>query len=141
MQIQSNLGSTIAMAFDECPPSRADYDYIKNSVDRTTRWLARCKEEMARLNVLPDPVNREQLLFGINQGGVIDEIRIRSSGSISHIPRIKSHRLVSLSFPYRPVCIPARTISLCFCASRRASFSASSNGSERSRPRAYGMMQ
>ena len=82
MQIQSNLGSTIAMAFDECPPSRADYDYIKNSVDRTTRWLARCKEEMARLNALPDTVNREQLLFGINQGGVIDEIRIRHADAI-----------------------------------------------------------
>ena len=82
MQIQSNLGSTIAMAFDECPPNRADYDYIKNSVDRTTRWLARCKEEMARLNALPDTVNREQLLFGINQGGVIDEIRIRHADVI-----------------------------------------------------------
>ena len=73
MQIQSNLGSTIAMAFDECPPSRADYSYIKNSVERTTRWLARCKAEMARLNSLPDTVNKEQLLFGINQGGVVDD--------------------------------------------------------------------
>ena len=69
MQIQSNLGSTIAMAFDECPPSLADRDYVQKSVERTTRWLARCKDEMARLNALPDTVNREQLLFGINQGG------------------------------------------------------------------------
>ena len=72
MQIQSNLGSTIAMAFDECPPSHADEQYIRNSVERTTRWLARCKEEMDRLNALPDTINREQLLFGINQGGVVD---------------------------------------------------------------------
>ena len=76
MQIQSNLGSTIAMAFDECPSSRADYEYIRNSVDRTTRWLERCKKEMARLNSLPDTVNRNQLLFGINQGGVIESIRV-----------------------------------------------------------------
>lgn len=75
MQIQSNLGSTIAMAFDECPPSHADEQYIRNSVERTTRWLARCKEEMDRLNALPDTINREQLLFGINQGGVVDGIR------------------------------------------------------------------
>mgnify|MGYP000127582319 CR=1 FL=1 len=82
MQIQSNLGSTIAMAFDECPPSHADYDYIRKSVDRTTRWLKRCKTEMVRLNSLPDTVNREQLLFGINQGGVIDEIRIDHAKTI-----------------------------------------------------------
>ena len=66
MQIQSNLGSTIAMAFDECPPSMADRKYIENSVARTTRWLARCKAEMSRLNSLPDTINKEQLLFGIN---------------------------------------------------------------------------
>ena len=82
MQIQSNLGSTIAMAFDECPPSHADYDYIRKSVDRTTRWLKRCKTEMVRLNSLPDTVNREQLLFSINQGGVIDEIRIDHAKTI-----------------------------------------------------------
>ena len=82
MQIQSNLGSTIAMAFDECPPSRASDQYIRDSVDRTTRWLLRCKEEMARLNALPDTVNREQLLFGINQGGVVDEIRIEHARTI-----------------------------------------------------------
>ena len=83
MQIQSNLGSTIAMAFDECPPSLADRDYVQKSVERTTRWLARCKDEMARLNALPDTVNREQLLFGINQGGVVDEIRIAHAKTIA----------------------------------------------------------
>ena len=83
MQIQSNLGSTIAMAFDECPPSRAEYSYIQNSVDRTTRWLERCQKEMARLNALPDTVNRRQLLFGINQGGVVDEIRISHAKTIA----------------------------------------------------------
>lgn len=82
MQIQSNLGSTIAMAFDECPPSRADRKYIENSVARTTRWLARCKAEMERLNSLPDTVNREQLLFGINQGGVLDDVRMAHAKEI-----------------------------------------------------------
>ncbi|MDO4325732.1 MAG: tRNA guanosine(34) transglycosylase Tgt [bacterium] len=82
MQIQSNLGSTIAMAFDECPPSKADRTYIENSVARTTRWLARCKAEMARLNALPDTLNREQLLFGINQGGVLDDVRIAHADAI-----------------------------------------------------------
>ena len=85
MQIQSNLGSTIAMAFDECPPSKAEPEYIRRSVDRTTRWLARCQAEMARLNALPDTVNREQLLFGINQGGVIDEIRIEHAKTITQM--------------------------------------------------------
>ncbi len=83
MQIQSNLGSTIAMAFDECPPSRAEYDYIKQSVERTSRWLRRCKVEMARLNQLPDTINPKQLLFGINQGGVVDEIRIEHAKEIA----------------------------------------------------------
>lgn len=83
MRIQSNLASTIAMAFDECPPSRADEAYIRNSVDRTTRWLERCQKEMARLNGLPDTVNRQQLLFGINQGGVVDEIRISHAKTIA----------------------------------------------------------
>ncbi len=82
MQIQSNLGSTIAMAFDECPPSRADRKYIENSVARTTRWLARCKAEMERLNSLPDTVNREQLLFAINQGGILDDVRIAHAKEI-----------------------------------------------------------
>ena len=76
MQIQSNLGSTIAMAFDECPPALAERKYIEESVARTTRWLQRCKVEMDRLNSLEDTINKEQLLFGINQGGVIDDIRI-----------------------------------------------------------------
>ena len=75
MQIQSNLGSTIAMAFDECAPSKADRSYIENSVARTTRWLARCKAEMERLNRREDRVNPNQLLFGINQGGVLDDVR------------------------------------------------------------------
>ncbi|MGL4344174.1 MAG: tRNA guanosine(34) transglycosylase Tgt [Cellulosilyticaceae bacterium] len=76
MQIQSNLGSTIAMAFDECPPALADRNYIIPSVERTTRWLKRCMDEMNRLNSLEDTVNRQQMLFGINQGGVIPDIRI-----------------------------------------------------------------
>ena len=76
MQIQSNLGSTIAMAFDECPPHPATREYMQNSVDRTTRWLKRCKAEMERLNGLPDTINKEQLLFGINQGGTFEDIRI-----------------------------------------------------------------
>jgi queuine tRNA-ribosyltransferase len=67
MQIQSNLGSTIAMAFDECAPAKAERDYVEKSVARTTRWLARCKKEMQRLNSLPDTVNPNQLLFGINR--------------------------------------------------------------------------
>ncbi|MDY2789353.1 MAG: tRNA guanosine(34) transglycosylase Tgt [Lachnospiraceae bacterium] len=83
MQIQSHLGSTIAMAFDECPSSRADRTYIRNSVDRTTRWLARCKTEMARLNSLPETINKEQLLFGINQGGVFEDIRVDHAKTIA----------------------------------------------------------
>ena len=75
MQIQSNLASTIAMAFDECPSSVASREYIQNSVDRTTRWLARCKDEMTRLNLLPDTINQNQLLFGINQGAIYEDIR------------------------------------------------------------------
>ena len=76
MQIQSNLASTIAMAFDECPPSKADREYIRKSVERTTRWLARCQAEMKRLNSLEDTINPHQLLFGINQGGVLPDIRM-----------------------------------------------------------------
>lgn len=83
MQIQSNLGSTIAMAFDECPPALAERKYIENSVARTTRWLKRCKTEMARLNSLPDTVNKEQLLFGINQGGIRNDIRMAHADEIS----------------------------------------------------------
>ncbi len=85
MQIQSNLASTIAMAFDECPSSRAERDYIQNSVDRTTRWLVRCKNEMARLNSLEDTINKHQMLFGINQGGVFDDIRIEHAKVISDL--------------------------------------------------------
>lgn len=76
MQIQSNLASTIAMAFDECAPYPATREYMTQSVDRTTRWLARCKKEMARLNSLEDTINPHQLLFGINQGGTYEDIRI-----------------------------------------------------------------
>lgn len=83
MQIQSNLGSTIAMAFDECPSSVADRKYVENSVACTTRWLERCRNEMARLNALPDTVNKEQLLFGINQGAVFEDIRIAHAKTIS----------------------------------------------------------
>ncbi len=76
MQIQSNLASTIAMAFDECAPSKADRKYVQASVERTTRWLERCKREMARLNSLEDTINPNQMLFGINQGAIFDDIRI-----------------------------------------------------------------
>lgn len=85
MQIQSNLGSTIAMAFDECPPHPATREYMQNSVDRTTRWLYRCKEEMARLNTLPDTINPQQLLFGINQGGTFEDIRIEHARQIREL--------------------------------------------------------
>ncbi len=85
MQIQSNLASTIAMAFDECPSSRAERDYIQQSVERTTRWLKRCKAEMARLNSLEDTINKNQMLFGINQGGVFDDIRIEHAKQISDL--------------------------------------------------------
>ncbi|MBP7447536.1 MAG: tRNA guanosine(34) transglycosylase Tgt [Anaerobutyricum sp.] len=85
MQLQSNLGSTIAMAFDECPSSRADRTYIQNSVDRTTRWLERCKKKMQELNSLPDTVNPHQMLFGINQGGVFADIRIEHAKRISEL--------------------------------------------------------
>lgn len=85
MQIQSNLASTIAMAFDECPSSVASREYIQNSVDRTTRWLARCKDEMTRLNLLPDTINQNQLLFGINQGAIYEDIRIDHAKRISEL--------------------------------------------------------
>ena len=85
MQIQSNLASTIAMAFDECPSSVADRDYIERSVARTARWLRRCKKEMERLNSLPDTINPRQLLFGINQGGICEDIRIRHAQEIAEL--------------------------------------------------------
>ena len=85
MQIQSNLGSTIAMAFDECPSSKADRKYVTDSVNRTTRWLARCKTEMARLNGLEATINKNQLLFGINQGAIYEDIRIEHAKRIAEM--------------------------------------------------------
>lgn len=85
MQIQSNLASTIAMAFDECPPHPATREYMQNSVDRTTRWLVRCKAEMDRLNSLPDTINPHQMLFGINQGGTFEDIRIEHAKTIAEM--------------------------------------------------------
>lgn len=85
MQIQSNLASTIAMAFDECPPHPATREYMQNSVDRTTRWLERCKAELKRLNSLEDTINKEQMLFGINQGGTFKDIRIEHAKKISEL--------------------------------------------------------
>ena len=117
MQIQSNLGSTIAMAFDECPSSVADRKYIENSVARTTRWLQRCKDEMARLNSLEDTINKNQLLFGINQGGILDDVRIEHAKIISEMDLDgyalgglavgESHedmyRIIEATVPYLPV--------------------------------------
>ena len=85
MQIQSNLASTIAMAFDECPSSVADREYMTDSVARTTRWLRRCRTEMDRLNALPDTINKNQMLFGINQGGIYEDIRIEHAKQISEL--------------------------------------------------------
>ena len=85
MQIQSNLASTIAMAFDECPPNPSTREYIQNSVDRTTRWLLRCKKEMYRLNGLEDTINKKQMLFGINQGGTYADIRIEHAKTITEM--------------------------------------------------------
>ena len=85
MQIQSNLASTIAMAFDECPSSVASREYIQASVNRTTRWLERCKNEMNRLNGLEDTINKKQMLFGINQGGIYDDIRIEHAKAITEM--------------------------------------------------------
>ncbi len=85
MQIQSNLASTIAMAFDECAPSKAERGYVQASVERTTRWLQRCKKEMARLNALEDTINPRQMLFGINQGAVYPDIRIEHARRISEM--------------------------------------------------------
>lgn len=85
MRIQSNLGSDIAMAFDECIENPAPYEYVKDSCARTTRWLVRCKEEMARLNSLPDTVNPHQLLFGINQGGTYDDLRVAHMEEIAKL--------------------------------------------------------
>lgn len=85
MRIQSHLASTIAMAFDECPSARAERSYVQNSVDRTTRWLARCKAELQQLNEAEDTINRNQLLFGINQGAVFADIRIEHAKRIAEM--------------------------------------------------------
>ena len=117
MQIQSNLASTIAMAFDECPPALADRRYIINSVERTTRWLERCKTEMARLNSLEDTINKQQMLFGINQGGINEDIRIEHAKRITDMDLDgyaigglavgESHedmyRIIEATVPYLPV--------------------------------------
>ena len=117
MQIQSNLGSTIAMAFDECPSSVADRKYIENSVARTTRWLQRCKDEMARLNSLEDTINKNQMLFGINQGGILEDVRIEHAKIISEMDLDgyalgglavgESHedmyRIIEATVPYLPI--------------------------------------
>ena len=117
MQIQSNLGSTIAMAFDECPSSVADRGYVTDSVNRTTRWLARCKKEMARLNQLPDTINQNQLLFGINQGAIYDDIRIEHAKQIADMDldgyaigglavgetHEVMYRIIEATTPYLPV--------------------------------------
>ena len=85
MQIQSNLASTIAMAFDECIENPAEYPYVQQSCDRTTRWLVRCKKEMDRLNSLPDTINKNQMLFGINQGSTYDDLRIKHMQEIAEL--------------------------------------------------------
>ncbi len=85
MQIQSHLASTIAMAFDECPPALAERDYVEDSVARTTRWLYRCKDEMARLNSLDETINKHQMLFGINQGAIFPDIRIEHAKRIAEL--------------------------------------------------------
>ncbi len=85
MQIQSNLASTIAMAFDECVENPAPYKYVKDSCDRTARWLVRCKTEMDRLNQLPDTINKKQMLFGIGQGGTYEDLRIEHMQTISEL--------------------------------------------------------
>ena len=85
MQIQSNLGSTIAMAFDECIENPSPYKYVADSIERTTRWLKRCKEEMTRLNSLPDTINKKQLLFGINQGSTYEDLRIKHMQDIAEL--------------------------------------------------------
>lgn len=85
MQIQSNLGSTIAMAFDECVENPSPYDYTKESVHRTTRWLKRCIEEMKRLNSIEDTINKQQMLFGINQGGVYNDLRVEHMKEIAEL--------------------------------------------------------
>ena len=117
MQIQSNLASTIAMAFDECPPSLADRKYVQNSVDRTVRWLKRGKTEMDRLNSLEDTINKNQLLFGINQGAIFEDIRIEHAKQITELDlpgyaigglavgesHEEMYRIIEAVVPYLPV--------------------------------------
>ena len=117
MQIQSHLGSTIAMAFDECVENPAKYDYAKHSVERTTRWLVRCKKEMERLNALPETINKKQLLFGINQGATFDDLRIKHMQDIAALdldgyavgglavgePTDVMYHILDVVLPYAPV--------------------------------------
>ena len=117
MQIQSNLGSTIAMAFDECIENPAPRRYVENSIERTTRWLIRCKDEMARLNSLPDTINPHQLLFGINQGSTYDDLRIKHMEDIAALDldgyaigglavgeaTAEMYRIIDVVEPYMPV--------------------------------------
>ena len=116
MRIQSNLGSTIAMAFDECVENPAKYEYSKQSCERTTRWLIRCKEEMNRLNSLPDTINKSQLLFGINQGCTFDDLRVEHMKEIAKLdldgyaigglavgePKEDMYRIISAVEPHMP---------------------------------------
>ena len=116
MQIQSNLGSTIAMAFDECVKNPAEYKYAKESIERTTRWLIRCKNEMQRLNNLPDTLNKDQLLFGINQGATFDDLRVEHMKIIAELdldgyaigglavgePKEDMYRIISAVEPFAP---------------------------------------
>ena len=116
MQIQSHLGSTIAMAFDECVENPAPYEYAKASCERTTRWLARCKEEIHRLNSLPETINRNQLLFGINQGCTFDDLRIKHMQDIAALdldgyaigglavgePKEVMYHIIEVVEPYMP---------------------------------------
>ncbi len=116
MQIQSNLGSTIAMAFDECVENPAKYEYSKQSCERTTRWLIRCKAELERLNALPDTINKNQLLFGINQGCTFDDLRVEHMKEIAKLdldgyaigglavgePKEDMYRIISAVEPYMP---------------------------------------
>ena len=116
MQIQSNLGSTIAMAFDECVENPAKYEYAKDSCARTVRWLKRCKVEMERLNSLPDTINKSQLLFGINQGCTFDDLRVQNMKEIAELdldgyaigglavgePKEDMYRIISAVEPYMP---------------------------------------
>ena len=116
MQIQSNLGSTIAMAFDECVENPAKYEYSKQSCERTTRWLIRCKAEMERLNSLPDSINKNQMLFGINQGCTFDDLRVEHMKEIAKLdldgyaigglavgePKEDMYRIISAVEPHMP---------------------------------------